>query len=747
MRRPLIRFVLPFAAGVMFSLYLLPVSWQGGAAAALMLSGLLLAWLWKGKRAAVAVTCAGLCAGILWTAVYTEIFLAPCDTADDSERVMTLELVDYPQKTAQGMRCAVRAEGFVGRAVYYGELEGLVPGDRLHGTVRCRSAAAVTGGYANSFAAGGVFLLLYSAGEMEAEKGDSSSLRYLPQRLKQTVARTAERIYAEEVHGLILALLTGDKDALSEQSRSDLEESGLMHLTAVSGLHCGFLVAIVGFFFGTGSFLTLAVGYPILLLYMVAVGCTPSVVRACIMLLFALAAPLLRRENDLPTSICAAGGLILLADPYAFCSVSFQLSFAAVSGICLVTPRVFHGIYPAVKPRGRILRKLWIFTAASVSATLGALIFTMPISAYWFRTISLVAPLSNLLALLAVQILFATALIATLLCAVFPALAPLSAVPMVLGRYVLDVASVCASIPGHGVSFNGYLGAAWLVFVYVLLLVCVVSGAGRKRYAVAAVLAALTLFILREIPAKTVENDTLTIVAVDVGQGAAALLHSNGQTALIDCGSDYAARGSGAAVADAMDTYGWKSVQYVVLTHYHEDHAGGLAELLARVEVETLVIPPEGESELQSEVLRLAGQYDVEVRYIYMTNMIRLGEARLVVYPPLTRGEINEEGLTIVCSAGDFDAVFTGDMGASTERLLIETYDLCDAEVLFVGHHGSKYSTSEEFLKTITPEVGIISVGENSYGHPTTEAMERMAFYGMELYRTDWQGNILIRIK
>ena len=112
----------------------------------------------------------------------------------------------------------------------------------------------------------------------------------------------------------------------------------------------------------------------------------------------------------------------------------------------------------------------------------------------------------------------------------------------------------------------------------------------------------------------------------------------------------------------------------------------------------------------------------------------------------MTRGDTNEEGLTVLCSAGEFDVLITGDMSGSTEKLQIDTYDLPDVEVLMVGHHGSKYSSAEEFLKAAAPEVGVISVGENNYGHPTYEAMERMAFYDMTLYRTDLQGNVLIRL-
>ena len=189
----------------------------------------------------------------------------------------------------------------------------------------------------------------------------------------------------------------------------------------------------------------------------------------------------------------------------------------------------------------------------------------------------------------------------------------------------------------------------------------------------------------------------------------------------MDCGSLNGASAAGAAVANVMEACGWQKLDHVVLTHYHEDHAGGLAALLARVEV-------------------------VQVRYVDGPVRPALGQAELTVFPPVAEGNVNEEGLTVLCTAGDFDLLITGDMNAAAERSLVEAYPLPDIEVLLAGHHGSKYSTSEELLSAVTPEVGVISVGENRFGHPTQEAMGRMAAAGMDLYRTDWQGTVIIRI-
>ena len=173
----------------------------------------------------------------------------------------------------------------------------------------------------------------------------------------------------------------------------------------------------------------------------------------------------------------------------------------------------------------------------------------------------------------------------------------------------------------------------------------------------------------------------------------------------------------------------------------------GLYQLLARLEVQTLYLPDiEDEYGVRERLLRLAEKNGIEVVYVRRTVECPLGGAVLSLYPPVGEGDLNEQGLTALCSAGDFDVLITGDMAGSTERKLVGQYDLPDIEVLMVGHHGSRYSSSQELLQAVRPETAIISVGDNSYGHPTQEAMDRLSQAGTEIYRTDRQGNILVTV-
>ena len=125
----------------------------------------------------------------------------------------------------------------------------------------------------------------------------------------------------------------------------------------------------------------------------------------------------------------------------------------------------------------------------------------------------------------------------------------------------------------------------------------------------------------------------------------------------------------------------------------------------------------------------------------------RLGGGTVTVYPPVQDGgDLNELGLTALATAGDFDLLITGDMSGGTERKLVETYTLPDVEVLVVSHHGSRHSSDERFLQAITPQAAVISVGDNSYGHPSQETMQRLRDVGAEIWRTDTQGTVRITV-
>lgn len=536
---------------------------------------------------------------------------------------------------------------------------------------------------------------------------------------------------------------------MAEENAAVMTQAGVAHLFAVSGLHCAFLVSLLGLLLpvrrrALGAGLSMAV----LLFYMVMVGLTPSVVRACIMQIFLLAAPLLRRESDGLTSLSAALLVILLANPFAAAGVSLQLSFAATLGLVCFSQRLsgfFKGLYRGKK---RPVRAVVSFVAANLSASLAAMVFTIPLTACYFNTFSLIAPLSNLLILPAAGWSFMLAFVATLAGFLWlPAARVLGWGVWALVRYVLWMASALTRLPGHALYFSNRYLKYWLVYAYALFTACAITGERRRKYAVAAALAAMTLLLTVGLNVRLSRCGEMNAMAVNVGQGQCTLLYAGDQAVVVDCGSSNSYVDAGSRAADQLESMGIHRLRAVAVTHYHADHTNGLYQLLARLEVQTLYLPDiEDEYGVRERLLRLAEKNGIEVVYVRRTVECPLGGAVLSLYPPVGEGDLNEQGLTALCSAGDFDVLITGDMAGSTERKLVGQYDLPDIEVLMVGHHGSRYSSSQELLQAVRPETAIISVGDNSYGHPTQEAMDRLSQAGAEIYRTDRQGNILVTV-
>ena len=242
-------------------------------------------------------------------------------------------------------------------------------------------------------------------------------------------------------------------------------------------------------------------------------------------------------------------------------------------------------------------------------------------------------------------------------------------------------------------------------------------------------------------------SDTLRLTALDVGQGECIVLTSGEHAAVIDCGGSWVTHDAGRSAVQFLGGECRRSVDALILTHLHADHANGAAQLLSRVRVGTLYLPRETEeTSLLAEILNAAERQGTRVEYVTEDMALPLGTAGLAVWSPLLpeSDDANENGLIIAVSQDDFEAFILGDAPSKAEKALIASAPMPDAEVLFVAHHGSNTSTCKELLEAITPETAVISVGYNTYGHPTQKVLDRLAKYEITVLRTDTDGEITI---
>ena len=744
-----------FSAGVFLAALLPWTGWQLYAAGGVLL--LALAWLFAARKQKYfrrgLLILLPLAVSLAYFAGYDHLVRQPIEDRCGAASDFTATVCDWPQATERGARVTVELEGYHrARAVLYGEAELLAarPGDTVTGTAQWQSAAHFDSDDVTHFNARGVYALLYGREDVRLSAGDGDALRWLPQRAGKAFREKVAAIWDDpRVSGFLTAELTGDKSAMDDGDYLAMQETGLAHLFAVSGLHCAFLVTLLALLISRRQRLLCAVTIPLLLFYMVMVGMSPSVVRACIMQIFLLIAPLFRRGSDPLTSLAAALLVILLCNPFAAASVSLQLSFSATLGMVLLSPRLYKLLTGWYKGKCRPLRAALCFVAANLSATLSAVVFTAPLTAWYFRIFVLVAPLSSLLAVPAAGWSFMAAFVTVLLGFVWLPLASLLGwISWALVRYILWIANGMMSWRYHAVYFTNPYLIYWLLFLYAAFIGCAATPDGKRKYLLASALSVLTLTAAIWVNRQDYQYGVLTALTLDVGQGESVILTSGGETALVDCGSSNSYKDPGGLAADTLHSMGVRELSAVVVTHYHADHTNGLYEVLRRIPVQTIYLPDiEDEYGVRERLVSLAEEKGAQVTYVTKETADTLGDTVLTIYPPVqSGGDLNELGLTALASAGDFDLLITGDMSGSTEKKLVETYALPDIEVLVVSHHGSRYSSNIRFLKAVTPEAAVISVGDNNYGHPSEETLQRLLAIGADIWRTDQQGTIRITV-
>lgn len=744
--RILAGFAIPFSVAVFAAVYLAPawaLPWLAAGCAVLALLGLLL----KGERRTRALLAAlGLSVGFFWTWGYDSIFLTPALALDGVEGIYTFTLTDWPRETAYGVSLPARLalDGARGAKVILYDDEGmdLKPGDTVTCTASLRRANLRHGEESEYYLSKGISLLAYAKGESEVVSQSAVPVRYWPLLAARAVKERVNALFPADTAGFMTALLTGDMADMPGGVYSAFQRTGLAHVVAVSGQHVSFLAGVMAVLLGKRRKLSAAVTIAVLLIFAAATGGTPSVLRAVYLQSALLLAPLLGREADQATSLSAVLMLLLMWNPHAAASGNLQLSFAAVAGIYLVTGPLYERWTKGLGKKGwhKVLRFLY----GNLTASIGALVFTAPLLAWYFGTISLVAPIANLLTLWAVTYAFLGGLAAAAIGFLLPAAGQVAAwVVAWLVRYVQWVALGLSKLPLAAVPAQGYLWL-WLGFVYVLAVLWALWRGERKRPIVPVCACAITLCAALLLNVLTLRGGDLRVSVLDVGQGAGVLLYSSGRTALVDCGGTSPSE-SGDAAANAIQATGSSRLDYLILTHFHADHANGVERLMERLDVKTLIVPDaQPDDALRAKILALAAAEGAEVQFVLDDEQLAMGETTLTIYAPLGDGGANEEGLAVLATCGDFDALMTGDMNAAVEKRLVKYGNLPDIELLVVGHHGSAYSSSEELLRVARPEYAVISVGYNNYGHPAPEALERLAAAGCEIYRTDLMGTVSI---
>lgn len=744
-----------FAAAVFLAHYALALSllpWAAGAAGALALLALLLPRAAR-RRAVLALFFAA--AGFLWYGGFAHARLAPVESVSREEQTVTARVTEYPQAYTRSVGLTVVITGPelpVRRARLYdydGNCDDLVPGDEIAVTVKLRPATERYGEETDTYLARGIYYL----GTVKDAPVKTGVWRwralYFPKTLSRTLKSAAQAVFPADAFPFAGALMLGDKQAMYD---ADLDisfaDAGIAHTVAVSGMHLTYLLGFLRLLAGRRR-RTAVLALPLLAAFAMMTGASASILRAVVMAAILLLAPILGRENDPPTSLLAALALLLAENPFSAGSVALQLSFGSLAGIFLFSGALYRGLCRRLAPEGagRVRRPVGVFLAGTLATTVGSMAFTVPLSALHFGTVSLIAPVTNLLVLWLLPACFIGCYAAALAGLLWPwlggALAGLVAWPL---RYILLTAQVLARVPGAVLSAENPLIVAWIALVYLCggALWLRARRGRRPRLAPAGCVCALALVAAVSYTSWYTAR-TPRVAALDVGQGQSIAFLTAEDTVLVDCGGNASVDNAGDIAAQYLRTVGRGAVELLVLTHPHEDHVNGVERLLKQVEVEMLALPAAADATAEPllSILATAAEEGTAVRYIDADTTLALDELSVALYAEL--GREKEDGcIQLRVSYGDFDTLITGDVDTKVERQLAETQELAGTELIVAGHHGSRYATGDDLLEAVGASRAIVSCGYNSYGHPTEETLARLAAHDITVYRTDELGTVTI---
>jgi competence protein ComEC len=604
--------------------------------------------------------------------------------------------------------------------------------------------------------------------------------------------------------GMLNAMLFGDRAGLNKTQRVGFERTGSFHLFVVSGMHVGLLAGLMFWLarqlklreeLATLVTIALTFGYALL------TGFGAPVQRALFMTAIFLLARLLLRDRNVLNALGAAALGVLIWSPAALFEASFQMTFlaiVAIGGIAIpLAERSFlpyaHAAehlwdkwedigFPPRVAQFRLMLRLW---SEALAGIVGGWARGLPSRlarwSLWALELALIGAAAEMVMVLPMAVYFHRA-------TMFAVPTNMLSVPLVAVLAPMAVITFCASLvspwvamlPGaatalllHGVSgVIGHVSAVraadlrvpapvwWIALLAIVTWAFCCWAVRRSRgwaWAAVAVLPLVPLMVLWPEPAM-VSPGMMEVTAIDVGQGDSIfIVGPDGSTMLLDAGGPVGGVTEAADATSRFDVgeevvspYLWsrrfRRLDVLALSHAHSDHMGGMPAVMRNFRPRELWVSIDPNSDAYRALLSEAKDFGVQVRHFYAGDQLAWGGTRVTILAPEIGYSnplepVNNDSLVMRMQYGKSSVLLEGDAEAPSEREMLAHGRVATVTLLKVGHHGSRTSTTQEFLDAAAPKDAVVSVGRgNTFGHPRYEVIERIADARIKLYRTDQSG-------
>ena len=534
--------------------------------------------------------------------------------------------------------------------------------------------------------------------------------------------KVKEFVYKRLNHNKYLyTFIVGDKFYLSQEIKNTYQENGISHLFAISGMHITLLSNIIMKILSTlkvkenKKYLITSI---LLILYLLIVGITPSILRGVLFFI-------VFKYNNLyyfyikPTNLfILVLSISLLINPKYIFEVSFQYSYLISFTLIYMSEYLISNNY---------------FMSLIKTSTISSIV-SLPISLYNFYSINILSIIYNLLFIpLITIIIFPLSLITFLFSPLIPIYDFITNIMENISIFLSKIKiGKLVFMKIHPLFYIVYLIIIFIAFYFIK----------KNNYKVIII---LFFILLIHYIYPSINNNTF-ISFIDVGQGDSILIHNN-QNILIDTGGKDNSNESSIVINKTipyLKSLGIKRIDYLILTHGDFDHMGDAINLVNNFKVEKVIFNCGPYNDLEKELIKVLDKK--KIPYYSCIKELNIDNNKLYFLQTKEYDNENDNSNVIYTEINGYKFMFMGDAGIDKEKDILNKYNISNVDVLKVGHHGSKTSSSKELINSINPKYSIISVGKNNrYGHPNKEVLETLK--DTKIYRTDQDGSIMFKIK